>query len=452
MVNRSKLTTCLIAVAAVAAAMVITSAASAGSVAPATVPVAADRGMVEELARTLGVSPDQALARLGRQAAFARTEERLRHGLGDRFGGAYLNDDASVLTVAVTSAAEGARVRADGAVPVVVDRSEAQLLAASGRLDGHAASAPRQIPGWYADVRTNRVVVLYRDGGLAAARSWAAASGVPSGSVRFESSVEQPRPLIDVIGGNAYYIGAGTRCSVGFAVTGGFVSAGHCGTTGATTTQPSGTFAGSSFPGNDYSWVRTAAGNTSRALVNRYPGTVPVAGSQAAGVGASVCRSGSTTGWHCGTINALNSSVTYSQGTVTGLIRTNVCAEPGDSGGSLIAGDQAQGVTSGGSGDCSSGGTTYFQPVNEILQAYGLTLTVSGSTPPTSTPTTGPTGGPTTPPQGCGGLPGWSATTAYAPGDDVSYNGRRWESTWWSTGAEPGAPGSWSAWADRGAC
>ena len=67
-----------------------------------------------------------------------------------------------------------------------------------------------------------------------------------------------------------------------------------------------------------------------------------------------------------------------------------MCAEPGDSGGSLIAGTQAQGVTSGGSGNCSSGGTTYFQPVNEILSAYGLTLTTGGgTTPPPTTACTG---------------------------------------------------------------
>jgi hypothetical protein len=41
----------------------------------------------------------------------------------------------------------------------------------------------------------------------------------------------------------------------------------------------------------------------------------------------------------------------------------------------VYSGAQAQGVTSGGSGNCQSGGTTYFQPVNEILSAYGLTLT-----------------------------------------------------------------------------
>ena len=67
----------------------------------------------------------------------------------------------------------------------------------------------------------------------------------------------------------------------------------------------------------------------------------------------------------------------YAEGSVTGLIRTTACAEPGDSGGSAITGNQAQGVTSGGSGSCRTGGTTYFQPVNEILQRYGLTLRTS---------------------------------------------------------------------------
>ncbi len=167
---------------------------------------------------------------------------------------------------------------------------------------------------------------------------------------------------------------------------------------------------GPSFPGNDYAWVRVAAGNTPRALVNRYPGTVPVAGSTEAAVGSSVCRSGSTTGWRCGTIQQKNASVTYPEGTITGLTRTNACAEPGDSGGSWLTGDQAQGVTSGGSGNCTSGGVIYFQPVNEILSAYNLTLTVSGGTPPTTPPTTPPPGGTT-----------WQAGTTYATGAIVTY-------------------------------
>src|SRR6185295_1914387 len=129
-------------------------------------------------------------------------------------------------------------------------------------------------------------------------------------------------------------------------------------------------------------WTPTATVATSN------QGVIPVAGSQEAPVGASVCRTGSTTGTHCGTIQAKNATVNYPEGTVTGLTRTNVCAEGGDSGGSWISGDQAQGVTSGGSGDCTRGGTTFFQPVNEILATNNLTLLTTGgdAEPPAEEP------------------------------------------------------------------
>ncbi|CAM5324764.1 Serine protease OS=Streptomyces microflavus OX=1919 GN=Smic_34700 PE=3 SV=1 [Streptomyces microflavus] len=90
------------------------------------------------------------------------------------------------------------------------------------------------------------------------------------------------------------------------------------------------------------------------------------------------------------------------------MTRTSVCAEPGDSGGSYISGSQAQGVTSGGSGNCSSGGTTYFQPLLPALRAYGLTLATSGGGNPTTPPTTPP---PTDQPGGtC--WPPWNTTSA----------------------------------------
>jgi streptogrisin C len=162
-------------------------------------------------------------------------------------------------------------------------------------------------------------------------------------------------------------------------VVGGFVTAGHCGTPGAATAgyngAAQGTFQASSFPGDDMAWVATNASGTPQPWVNQYNGyAAVVGGSTAAPPGSAICRSGSTTGWHCGTVQATGSTVNYPQGTVFGLTMTNACAEPGDSGGSWLSGNQAQGVTSGGSGTCTSGGTTYFQPVNEILSAYGLTL------------------------------------------------------------------------------
>jgi streptogrisin C len=194
---------------------------------------------------------------------------------------------------------------------------------------------------------------------------------------------EAPRPLYDIRGGDEYVINGNTLCSVGFSVHGGFVTAGHCGGTGSPTLGynrvAQGTFAGSSFPGNDYAWVRTNGDWTPTPWVNNYSGgSVAVAGSQDAAIGSSVCRSGRTTGWRCGVIQARDVTVNYRQGPVYGMTQSNACAEGGDSGGAWISGNQAQGVTSGGSGDCSSGGTTFYQPVNEILSAYGLSLVTTG--------------------------------------------------------------------------
>ena len=353
---------------------------------------AASAVMLGAMQRDLGLAADEARARIAREDTASRTDARLRKDLGAAYGGAYLTDGAKSLVVAVTSKAQAAKVTAAGATAKVVTRSEAQLNAVKSTLDRNAAKAPASaVAGWYVDVVTNTVVVLAR-GDSATAKAFAATAGA-SDAVRVVATSESPVPLYDVRGGDAYYMGG--RCSVGFSVTGGFVTAGHCGTVGTATqgyNQVSqGTFRGSSFPGNDYAWVQVNSNWTPRPWVNNYSGgNVTVAGSTEAAVGASICRSGSTTGWRCGTIQAKNSTVNYPQGTVTGLTRTNACAEPGDSGGSWLSGQQAQGVTSGGSGNCTSGGTTYFQPVNEILSVYGLTLTTSGGTDPP-------------PPTGCSG-------------------------------------------------
>lgn len=364
-----------------ATAVLTALAAPATASADRTTDSAVPQEMLAAIQRDLHLTADAARTQLATQQRASVADRALHKTLGGHYGGGWV-DGAGALTVAVTNRTAEAAVRASGATPKLVARSERQLDAIKARLDSSSARAPKGISGWHVDVTTNSVVVTAHPDSIYTTRDFITASGADLAAVRVVPSVDSPRPLIDVIGGNAYFIGSGTRCSVGFSVGGGFVTAGHCGTTGATTTQPSGRFGGSSFPGNDYAWVQVGAGNTPVGAVNNYAGgRVNVAGSQDAAVGATVCRSGSTTGWHCGTIQARNASVTYPQGTVTGLIRTNVCAEPGDSGGSLLAGSQAQGVTSGGSGNCSSGGTTFFQPVNEILQAFGLTLVTSGGGP-----------------------------------------------------------------------
>ena len=331
-------------------------------------------GMVEALERDLGVPRAEAAQRVAFQTDAAAKVRTLTQALGSTYAGAWVDPAAGTVHVASTTPSKVRGPMAAGVTAVAAERSLSQLEALGARLDASGLSS--DVATWYVDVPSNKLVVE-SVGDTTAAADAVTAAGLPADAVTL-ATTEAPRTFADVIGGNAYYINARTRCSVGFAVEGGFVTAGHCGRAGATTSSPSGTFRGSSFPGDDYAWVQVASGSTPRGLVNNYSGgTVRVTGSQQAAVGSYVCRSGSTTGWRCGYVQAYNATVRYAEGSVSGLIRTSVCAEPGDSGGSLVAGTQAQGVTSGGSGNCRYGGTTFFQPVNEILQRYGLRLVTS---------------------------------------------------------------------------
>ncbi len=388
-------------------------------------------GMVEALQRDLRITKEQARARLINEARLAPIEARLRKMLGNRFGGSwFVGTNAQILTVATTDPADLPQIIAEGAQGEVVARSLSQLQAALHKTNTTLSTADEKVR--YIDTKNNRIVILTSD--PLTTENEIVASGVNTSVVQAVHSSENPRLLDDVLGGSPYYVGTGSRCSIGFSVTKGtqkgFVSAGHCGNQGQATTgfnrAPLGVFQGSTFPGKDFAWVAVNDNWTLKPSVdNGSNGTVSVSGSRAAIEGASVCRSGSTTGWHCGTIQQLHTSVTYPQGTVSGVTRTNVCAEPGDSGGSFISIDQAQGVTSGGSGDCTSGGVTYFQPVGEILTTYGLSLltTVTPSTPPTQ---------PTPPDAGANTCTGYSNTlrgtlsesrSAYQP------NGRYYQST-----------------------
>lgn len=378
---------CAVAVSAITLMASPASAApNPGAVAPdhssaQTVAAEPAPAMIEAMARDLGLSESQARARLANEARAIAADEKVRAQLGDSFAGSWVTGPTSdALIVATTDATKAGAILAAGAQPKIVDRSLSTLDAAKKALD-QATTPSASTPVWYVDVKSNSVVVLSSQ--PAEAEAFIAASGADRSLVRVERSAEQPQALYDLRGGDAYYINNSARCSIGFSVrrgsTNGFVSAGHCGRAGNTTTGyngvAQGTFQGSSFPGNDYSWVAVNSNWVPRPYVKGSGGAnVTVKGSSVAPVGSSICRSGSTTGWHCGTVQQLNATVRYSQGTVSGLTRTNVCAEPGDSGGPFISGSQAQGVTSGGSGNCTYGGTTYFQPVNEILSAYGLTL------------------------------------------------------------------------------
>ncbi|MEU8689870.1 S1 family peptidase [Streptomyces sp. NPDC048665] len=319
-------------------------------------------------------APASPAARLSPSAATTLASQ-LKSGTA----GAFYDAKAQKLVVNVVDETSAAAVRAKGAEARIVRHSMAQLDAARRTLKAQAT-----IPGtaWAMDPRANKVVVT-ADRTVTGAKLDRLTKVARSlgDTVEIHYTKSEFKPL--VAGGDAIW-GSSARCSLGFNVVKDgqpyFLTAGHCGNdvkdwsdqqggqTIATTEQ-------STFPGNDYSIAKYTDNTDHPSEVDLYNGsTQKITKAADAVVGEKVQRSGSTTQVHDGTVQALNASINYQEGTVSGLIQTDVCAEPGDSGGALFDGESALGLTSGGSGDCTNGGQTFFQPVPAALAAYGAQI------------------------------------------------------------------------------
>ncbi|MFD9750424.1 S1 family peptidase [[Kitasatospora] papulosa] len=278
----------------------------------------------------------------------------------------------------VTAVALAAPTAVAQAAPDTVTKAELAVASSAVGTADIAGTA------WYTEASTGKVVVTV-DSTVTAAEIATIKKSVTDSGAKAEIK-RTPGTFNKLIaGGQAIYAGGG-RCSLGFNVRSGStyyaLTAGHCTEIGSTwytnsgQTTTLGTRAGSSFPTNDYGLIRHSNSAAADGRVYLYNGSYQDITSAAnPSVGQAVKRSGSTTGVHSGTVTGLNATVNYGGGDVVyGMIQTNVCAEPGDSGGSLFAGSTALGLTSGGSGNCSSGGTTFFQPVVEALNAYGVSV------------------------------------------------------------------------------
>ncbi|MER7819939.1 S1 family peptidase [Streptomyces sp. NPDC096153] len=305
-----------------------------------------------------------------------------------RTAGSWIGDDGRPV-VAVTDQGAAAEVRRAGANPKVVRHSMDDLRSATETLSG----APR-VSGtaWAVNYRTNEVVV--RADRTVSASDWSRLTELAEDIGGFVRMERNPGTFTTRLNGASPMFGGNSRCSAGFNVTDGqqsfILTAGHCGPVGTTWFGDRGrndrlgsTVAGS-FPGADFSLVRYDDGaapdpaGADIVAIGEDRG-VRITGAADPAVGQEVFRSGSTTGLRSGQVTALNATVNYPEGTVGGLIETTVCAESGDSGGPLFAQGIALGVTSGGTGDCDSGGTTYFQPVTSAMASLGVAL--SGQAP-----------------------------------------------------------------------
>ncbi|GAA3787321.1 S1 family peptidase [Streptomyces chiangmaiensis] len=316
--------------------------------------------------------------------AASRTAAELVAQLGmSRTAGSWVSSDGKPV-VAVTDEAAAGQVAAAGARAKMVQHSMGQLKSATKAL----SSAPKVAgTAWALDYRTNEVVVQ-ADSSVSAS-DWSRMTELAHAIGDFVRMERTQGRFTTRVNGAQPVISTNGRCSAGYNVTNGqsefILTAGHCGPGGTLWFSDStgrtlvGRTVTSEFPGSgDFSLIRYENGQET-------PGANVVAIGDGRGVritgfgdpvvGQRVFRSGSTTGLHDGAVTALNATVNYPEGTVTGLIQTTVCAEPGDSGGPLFSEGIALGVTSGGNGDCRSGGTTFFQPVTQAMSTLGIRLT-----------------------------------------------------------------------------
>ncbi|WP_406723765.1 S1 family peptidase [Streptomyces sp. GD-15H] len=310
--------------------------------------------------------------------------------LGDAFAGSYYDGGKQQLVVNVVPGDDNVIVRAKeaGATVREVDNSMTELEAGARTLKTEAT-----IPGtsWAADPRTNKILVTADS--TVTGDKWdrleSAVRSLGSGMATIKKSAGTFKTFAS--GGDAIFSG-GARCSLGFNVTAGdgspaFLTAGHCAVAAdqwsdAQNGRPIATVDQAVFPGEgDFALVRYDDPATEAPSDVDVGGqTVRITEAAEATVGQEVFRMGSTTGLADGQVLGLNATVNYPEGTVTGLIQADVCAEPGDSGGPMFTQDGlAIGLTSGGSGDCTVGGETFFQPVTTALAAVGATLGEGGA-------------------------------------------------------------------------
>jgi hypothetical protein len=265
-------------------------------------------------------------------------------------------------------------------------RLRALLVAAAILLatPGMAAAAPVRAfaatPGtaWWHD---GRLTVSIDD-----SVSPAVAAGLTRAVTRHGGTVLREPGLLapHIAGGDTFNAGAlGGRCLIGFNARAGityfFLAAAHCvPAVGATVYAGTGTgtvlgVVAARHPSSDFALVRYTNGSIAKpSAVDLYAGGLQAITSFGSGtVGQAVRRTGPN-GVRSGTITSLNVTINYAGGTLYNMIRTTVCSEPGESGGPLFAGTVGIGINWGGSGNCATGGASYYSSARRAATTYGV--------------------------------------------------------------------------------
>ncbi|MFE1595326.1 S1 family peptidase [Nocardia sp. NPDC058705] len=338
--------------------------------------------LIEAVTRDLKISPDEYLRRADvaqQVAAFSTTAQRQ---FPQVFAGSWLSDQGNaVVALSQGPGADQAREAAQSAGFEVrnVAKSESTLRGEKTAFQNWLAAAPPEISalvrGVVVDTVNNSIVVRVEQAGLPLPSFIDPARVVVTAPpVAGEPSAPQAETIAGnngtaIAGGAGYWAltstGKRLMCSFGFNGTDSRgdvvnISAGHCDPGenagvrerigGNGIGAQLGTFQKSVLGEQDYSIIRVDDASRSRfennlvAANNAAP--VALEGVGVPVVGAPVCKSGSRTGFSCGVVNAVDQTVQVGDRQMTQSFSVNICALPGDSGGSVISGRLALGISS----------------------------------------------------------------------------------------------------------
>ncbi|MGW0327406.1 S1 family peptidase [Nocardia sp. NPDC055165] len=367
--------------------------------------------LIEAVTRDLKISPDEYLRRADvaqQVAAFSTTAQRQ---FPQVFAGSWLSDQGNaVIALSHGPGADQAREAAQSAGFEVrnVAKSESTLRGEKTAFENWLAAAPPEISalvrGVVVDTVNNSIAVRVQQAGLPLpsfidpSRVIVTAPPVAGERVDLTATPVAGDGNGALAGGDGYasVIGRSSlRCSLGFNGTDRSgnvinISAGHCnpdiesaGTGNAAAVYEVngdragaqlGTFQKSVLGEQDYSIIRVNDNARARFENNlvRIPGQapIPVDGVATPVVGAPVCKSGARTGFSCGVINGVDQTVQVGDRQLTQSFSANICALPGDSGGAIVTGRLALGI--------SSASSVADFPICEIPNIIGA---ITGDTP-----------------------------------------------------------------------
>lgn len=361
-----------------------TAVATAAPISSAPVRTDLPPALVSAIERDLKLTPEQYMKRADDAQRLGAFEAPARKNFPTVFAGAWLDHAGRPIVALADGAAKPAARKAaqDAGFTVLnVAKSEVALQKEKSDFDHWVASKPKAVAenvrGVAIDTVHNAVVARVASlGGLQLPGMFNGmrliTSSAPVAAERLDAKpIAGADPGPAVIAGQPYAAvdnEHALRCSIGFNGTDGRgnivnITAGHCnpdvgsgGTAGMFSVvgnqigAPMGTFAKSVLGNHDYSIVRINPENAPRFANNlvAVPGAAPlaIAGIAVPVVGMPACKSGSRTGFNCGVVNAVDQSVQVGDHQLNNSFSMNICALPGDSGGPVVTGNRALGISS----------------------------------------------------------------------------------------------------------